>query len=220
MIRCATATVTVRKHYRVREQIAVRDAEPVAVDLRFTRHGPVVYEEPGSGRLWAVRAAWLHEAWLRISAASTTCAPRIGMHSSLPESVGRPEREPGMHADVDGNIGYKPAGLLPRRRDHDGLLPVPGDGRYEWDDFHDMDALPVEFNPPRGFVATANALTLPADYPIDEVRVALNGPHHGGRTESARCSPASPSIGLRTRLRCSGTTFRCRHGRSRPPSAA
>ena len=36
-----------------------------------------------------------------------------------------------------------------------------------------MDALPVEFNPSRGFVATANALTLPPDYPIDEVRIGF-----------------------------------------------
>ena len=45
-----------------------------------------------------------------------------------------------VYADVDGNIGYKPAGLFPRRTNHDGLLPVPGDGRYEWQGFFDMDA--------------------------------------------------------------------------------
>jgi penicillin amidase len=36
-----------------------------------------------------------------------------------------------------------------------------------------MDALPVEFNPPRGFIATANAMNLPADYPIAERRVGF-----------------------------------------------
>jgi penicillin amidase len=36
-----------------------------------------------------------------------------------------------------------------------------------------MDALPVEADPERGWVATANALTLPADFPIDEVRVGF-----------------------------------------------
>ena len=55
-----------------------------------------------------------------------------------------------VYADVRGNIGWKPAGLVPRRSNWDGLLPVPGDGRYEWDGFLDADELPVEFNPAPG----------------------------------------------------------------------
>jgi penicillin amidase len=71
-----------------------------------------------------------------------------------------------VYADIDGNIGYKPAGLFPKRPNWDGLLPVPGDGRYEWDGFFDMDVLPVEFNPDRGFTGSANSMNLPARYPI------------------------------------------------------
>jgi len=71
-------------------------------------------------------------------------------------------------ADVDGNIGYKPAGLFPRRPNWDGLLPVPGDGAFEWNGFHDMDVLPVEYNPQRGFAGTANSMNLPEDYPIEK----------------------------------------------------
>ena len=78
-----------------------------------------------------------------------------------------------VYADTDGNIGYKPAGLFPKRTNSDGLLPVPGDGRYEWDGFWDMDVLPEEYNPARGWVGTANALTLPADYDIDKYRVGF-----------------------------------------------
>ena len=71
-----------------------------------------------------------------------------------------------VYADSDGNIGYKPAGLFPRRPNWDGLMPVPGDGRYEWNGFFDMDVLPSEFNPQRGFTGTANSMNLPGDYPI------------------------------------------------------
>jgi penicillin amidase len=78
-----------------------------------------------------------------------------------------------VYADVDGNIGYKAAGLFPNRPNWDGLLPVPGDGRYEWDGFHDMDVLPEEYNPERGFAGTANAMNLPAGYPIDRYRVGF-----------------------------------------------
>jgi len=78
-----------------------------------------------------------------------------------------------VYADIDGNIGYKPAGLFPRRRNWDGLLPVPGDGSYEWAGFHDMDVLPVEYNPERGYTGTANSMNLPDDYPINEYRAGF-----------------------------------------------
>jgi len=52
-------------------------------------------------------------------------------------------------------------------------LPVPGDGRYEWDGYFDVDTLPEEYNPARGFTGTANALNLPADYPIAEQKVGF-----------------------------------------------
>src|SRR5258708_14066595 len=41
-------------------------------------------------------------------------------------------------------------------------LPVPGTGRYEWDGFR--SELPKEFNPSRGFVATANHNINPKGY--------------------------------------------------------
>ena len=47
----------------------------------------------------------------------------------------------------------------------DGLLPVPGDGRYQWAGYLDGDALPVESNPARGWVASANQMNLPPGYP-------------------------------------------------------
>jgi penicillin amidase len=70
-----------------------------------------------------------------------------------------------VYADTDGTIGWKPAGRTPRRRGWDGLLPVPGDGRFEWDGYHDGDELPVERNPERGWVATANQMNVPAGFP-------------------------------------------------------
>ena len=78
-----------------------------------------------------------------------------------------------VYADTQGNIGYQPAGLFPRRENFDGLLPVPGDGQYEWNGFFAINVLPSEFNPDRGFIATANAMTLPPDYPIDKYRIGF-----------------------------------------------
>jgi penicillin G amidase len=157
----------------VDETIRVRGAEPVHVTLKFTRHGPIIFEEPNLHRAYAARVAWLEPGM----------APYFGSVEYMRaqnwrEFVGALNRwgapaENQVYADTDGNIGYKPVGLFPRRTNWDGLLPVPGDGRYEWNGYFDMDALPQEFNPDRGFVATANAMNLPADYPIAERRIGF-----------------------------------------------
>ena len=155
------------------ESIEVRGGSPRTVELKFTRHGPVIFEDAEHHRAFAARVAWLEPGM----------APYFGSVEYMraqnwDQFVGALNRwgapsENQVYADVDGNIGYKPAGLFPRRTTWDGLLPVPGDGRYEWDGFFDMDALPQEFNPPRGFVATANAMNLPDDYPIDARRIGF-----------------------------------------------
>jgi penicillin amidase len=157
----------------IRETIGVRGAADREVVLDFTTHGPVVFKDPERRRAYAVRAGWLEPGM----------APYFGSVEYMRaqnwrEFVAALNRwgapaENQVYADIDGNIGYKPAGLFPRRVDFDGLLPVPGDGRFEWQGFFDMDALPQEYNPPRGFVATANAMNLPPDYPIDERRIGF-----------------------------------------------
>ena len=45
-------------------------------------------------------------------------------------------------------------------------MPVPGDGRYEWKGFLRQDELPQSFNPPEGFISTANEMNLPPDFPL------------------------------------------------------
>jgi penicillin amidase len=156
-----------------RETITVRNAAPVEVELAYTRHGPVVYADRATRRAFAVRAAWLEPGMAPyFGSVEYMRAQNWDQFVAALNRWGAPG-ENQVYADVDGNIGYKPAGLFPRRLAWDGLLPVPGDGRYEWQGYFDMDALPVEFNPPRGFVATANAMNLPADFPIDERRIGF-----------------------------------------------
>ena len=150
----------------IAEQITVRGAPTAEVELKFTRHGPVVYET--ESHAFVVRAAWLEPG----------LAPYFGSVEYMRASNWREflaalnrwgaPSENQVFADIDGNIGYKPAGLFPRRPNWDGLLPVPGDGTFEWNGFHDMDVLPVEYNPERGFTGTANSMNLPDDYPIDK----------------------------------------------------
>jgi penicillin amidase len=155
----------------ISERVAVRGAPNADIELKYTRHGPVVYET--GTHAFVVRAAWLEPGM----------APYFGSIEYMRAANWREflaalnrwgaPSENQVFADVDGNIGYKPAGLFPRRPNWDGLLPVPGDGAFEWNGFHDMDVLPVEYNPQRGFAGTANSMNLPHEYPIDEYRIGF-----------------------------------------------
>jgi penicillin G amidase len=78
-----------------------------------------------------------------------------------------------VYADDKGNIGWLPRGMTPRRPNWDGLLPVPGDGRYEWSGFWRADDLPGVYNPAQGWFATANQMNLPASYPYRERKLGF-----------------------------------------------
>ncbi len=61
-------------------------------------------------------------------------------------------------ADTDGNIGFQMSGKMPLRPDGiSGLIPLPGwDPANDWRGFAPIEDLPRQFNPPEGFIATAN----------------------------------------------------------------
>jgi penicillin G amidase len=71
-----------------------------------------------------------------------------------------------VYADVEGNIGYQMPGLVPIRPNGDGLLPVPGwTDEYEWSGWVPYEELPSLYNPPRGYIVTANNAVVDESYP-------------------------------------------------------
>ena len=148
------------------ESIPVLGDDPQTVELRFTRHGPVLHRDPDRDLAIALRAAWLEPGMAPyLGSIEYIRARNWDQFLAAMNRWGAPS-ENQVYADIHGNIGWKPGGLAPIRPNWDGLLPVPGDGRYEWQGFRDMDELPVEFNPERGWVATANEMNLPAGYDV------------------------------------------------------
>jgi penicillin amidase len=144
-----------------RETFAILGGPPVHVDLKFTRHGPVLWEngnraltlhwvgsEPGTAGYLGSLAVDRAQNWDQFESAM----PRWKVPS---ENI--------VYADVDGNIGEHSVGLAPHRN-WTGLLPVPGSGNYEWSGFVPTSELPHFFNPKAGFVATANHRMIPDDY--------------------------------------------------------
>ncbi|MFP5020574.1 penicillin acylase family protein [Pseudonocardia phyllosphaerae] len=148
----------------VTETVPVAGGEPVEVELRFTRHGPVVWADPERRTAFAVRAAWLEPGMAPYL--SSLAYQRAETPDDYVDALNR-WGAPGLnhvYAAPDGTIGWRPAGLVPIRPNWDGTLPVPGDGRYEWDGFYDVDRLPSLRDPECDWVATANQMNLPDDH--------------------------------------------------------
>ena len=157
---------------RITERFEVRGFKPQTLTLSFTRHGPILHENPDRKLAIAMRSVWMSPgsaAYLGslsyMRSASVTAFSQTLPHWGTP-SVNH------VSADVDGNIGWFTAGFTPVRHNWEGLLPVPGNGSYEWDGFLPASQLPRSYNPSQGFVASANEMNLPA-----------------------HCDPKAPSIG-------------------------
>ncbi len=145
-----------------REEFRVRDARPATVELRFTRHGPVLWED-------AKRALVLHWVGAEPGTAGylgSLAVDRAENWNEFSEAMRRWKvpSENMVYADVEGNIGEFSAGLAPLRS-WTGLLPVPGAGGFEWSGFVPTEKLPHSFNPDAGFIATANHKMIPEGYP-------------------------------------------------------
>lgn len=145
-----------------REEFLIKGAPAKSIDLKFTRHGAVLWEdgrralalrwvgsEPGTAGYLASLAVDRAQNWSQFEAA-------MARWKVPSENI--------VYADRAGNIGEYSAGLAPLRS-WTGLLPVPGSGRYEWSGFLPTSKLPHSLNPATGFIATANHRMIPEGYP-------------------------------------------------------
>ena len=160
------------------ETIAVRGHDSQTVTLRCTRHGPVIFEDAEAHRAYAIRSVWFEPgasaylSSLGYMQATSLADYEKALHGWATPSVNH------VYADTAGNIAWYAAGRAPIRPNWDGLLPVPGDGRYEWAGFHDFATLPRSINPERGFVATANEMNLPPDYDYKSTKLGFEWAEH------------------------------------------
>lgn len=156
-----------------REVLEVKGEAPRPIELKFTRHGPVIAVDPASGHAFAVRSVWsepgasayFNAAWM-FKATSFADFQTTRDHWKTPALNL-------VYADRRGEIGWMAAAAAPARPNWDGLLPVPGDGRYEWNGLLPPEDLPSLRNPKEGFIATANAMNLPASYPNETRKISF-----------------------------------------------
>jgi len=146
----------------LQDTIRVKNAEPVVVELKYSRHGPVFHEDAENHLAYALRST-MHEPGsggylgaLRLHAVDD-CAQfldALAYYKAPTENM--------VCGDTSGNIAWQASAASPRRPNWHGRLPVPGTGEYEWDGFR--DDLPRELNPARGWIATANHDIHPEGY--------------------------------------------------------
>jgi penicillin G amidase len=146
-----------------REVIVVKGQRPIEMPLWVTRHGPLFLSDGHQN---------LSLRWTAAEPGAFQFPfPEINKARNWQEFTAALSRFAGpaqnfVYADVDGNIGYHAAGLLPIRKGYTGDVPVDGSsGDYEWQGFIPFDQLPAFYNPPSGLIVTANQNPFPADYP-------------------------------------------------------
>ena len=157
------------------EPILVRgDAEPRVIQVRESRHGPILTHGIGGvsqtvyrpvERTYALR--WTgHDATLRPSLTLAAAqATDVDSFRAAVLQIACPGQN-FVYADVDGAIAYQCTGRFPIRANGDGTRPVPGwDGEHEWTGWIPAQDLPHEIDPERGWLATANNDIQPPGYP-------------------------------------------------------
>lgn len=166
----------------IKEIIKVKGKSDVIVDLLYTRHGPVSYVDSQNKKAYAIRCGWLEPgaapylASLRMDQAKTWEEFREACSYSHIPSLNM------VWADKKGNIGWQVVGYQPIRKKFSGLVPVPGDGRFEWEGRLPIKERPNTYNPAKGFFATANQNLTPKNFNRwDATGFAWADPFRGNR---------------------------------------
>ena len=152
----------------VPETIKVKGGAEVNLQVRITRHGPLISDVVNpAGQPLALR-------WTANDPVDSGTLAALGYNRAknfkqftAASRAHRPADMNYVYADRKGHIGYIAAATVPvRPAGADGRLPVPGwTGSHEWAGYVAFEELPRAFDPPQGFIASANNRVAGDDYP-------------------------------------------------------
>ncbi len=179
----------------IADTILVKDVGDMFVTHYYTRHGPVTYIDSTHHVAYAIRCGWLEPggapylASLRMNQSRNWDEFRLACrNSNIPG-------ENMIWGDREGNIGWQAVGIAPIRQHWSGLVPVPGDGRYEWDGYLPNMQKPHSHNPSSGMINTSNENVTPPDYAYwNAIGYSWSDPYRGDRVRELLNSGKSHSI--------------------------
>jgi penicillin amidase len=161
------------------ETIAVKGAEAVRVDVRVTRHGPLVSDAinatpPRRGPMPAPLEP-LAFRWTALDPNDSTIQSFLELNearnwnqftTALAAFVVPSQNF--VYADVEGHIGYYAPGRIPIRAAGDGSRPAEGwTGDAEWTGWIPFGELPHIYDPPGHLIVTANHRPVGPQYRYD-----------------------------------------------------
>ncbi len=161
------------------EVIKVRGKPDVTLNVRESRHGPVISDAGMHDDMLGNKARTAYVLAMRWTALDPDI-DAVGVALALNRATDVPSfidaakgwvapMQNMVVADKSGRIGWVAPGRVPlRKADNDlkGYVPAPGwDARYDWMGWLGTDALPQLRDPGRGWIATANQRVVPDDYP-------------------------------------------------------
>ena len=192
----------------IKETLSVKGEPDREIELHYTHHGPITYLSKKALKAYAVRCAWLEPggspylASLRMDQAKNWQEFREACsYSNIPG-------ENMIWADVKGDIGWQAVGIAPIRKNFSGLVPVLGNGKYEWNGYLPIIEKPNSFNPKKGFIATANQNLTPSDYKNwDAIGFTWSDPYRGDRVNEFLGSSDSLTMGDMKKLQVDVTSL-------------
>lgn len=176
------------------------ESEPVRIRVRTTGHGPII-SDAISGMGEPVALSWVglepgdatYDSFLKLNYASNWAEFNDALRSYRAPALNL------VYADKEGNIGYLGIGKIPVRAKEHGQGPVPGwTGEYRWTGSIPFDQLPRQYNPPKGYIASANDNMPGPDYPyfisanwaprarIERIQELIDGQLKSGRLAVAQ----------------------------------
>ncbi|MBT4293977.1 MAG: penicillin acylase family protein [Cryomorphaceae bacterium] len=174
-----------KKFDNINETITVKNNDETTVELLYSVHGPVTFIDRNRKKAYAVKNGWSeiggspYLASLRMDQAKDWNEFRDACtYFNIPG-------ENMVWADKYGDIGWQAVGIAPIRKTHSGLVPVNGNGKFDWEGYLPIIEKPNSFNPENGYLSTANQNVTPDTYNRwDAVGYDWADPYRGNRIKS------------------------------------
>jgi len=174
-----------KRFKKINESIKVKNKDEVNVELLYSVHGPVTFIDKKRKKAYAVK-----NGWSEIGGSPYLASLRMDQAKNWEEfrdacTYFNIPGENMVWADKYGDIGWQAVGIAPIRKSHSGLVPVNGNGKYDWNGYLPIIEKPNLYNPEKGYISTANQNVTPDDYKRwDAVGFDWSDPYRGNRINS------------------------------------